>query len=75
MRGILIGLLLAAAACSGSPPETQDPEDIAVGLIAPLSRIGATVEGAALAVDEINRTGGLSVGGRQVRLRLLVEDS
>lgn len=74
---VVVTTLAGLAACA--PPQPADT-DIALGLLAPLASGVAvagepTVTGALMAVDEINAAGGVSVGGRQRRLRLVVEST
>ncbi len=75
-RGLVCAVLLsglAACAPAGGPPSLR------VGFIAPLSGpmapLGTScLEGANLAIDEINRGGGLRIGGRRCRVELILED-
>ncbi|MCP3959490.1 MAG: ABC transporter substrate-binding protein [bacterium] len=52
-----------------------DDDHIIIGVIAPLARNLPVAEGATLAADEINAAGGIDVGGRRQRIRLLVGDT
>jgi len=76
------GLLLGATACAGFMAACDAPkdEDIRVGVIAytsgsrrETSGLG-TVDGAKLAVAEINAQGGIPIGGRRHPMRLIVVD-
>lgn len=67
--------LLAASSLLACAESTDPAADVVVGLIASLARNQPAVDGAVLAVDEINAAGGLEVGGRRRRIQLLVEDS
>ncbi|MFC6673287.1 ABC transporter substrate-binding protein [Marinobacterium aestuariivivens] len=74
---MLLALGLWLTGCGAGKDE---PLELRIGLIAPIS--GAltdtgrtTLEGAELAVAEINRNGTLRVEGRQVRLVLVTEDN
>lgn len=74
MRALIAALAMLLAACDGEPPELR------IGLIAPITGAitetgRATVEGAELAVTELNDSGALSIGGRTARLVLLTEDN
>lgn len=72
MRRLRQQLLITACLIGcASPP---DPE-ITIGVIAPLARNPATFDGAKLAAAEINAGGGLPVGDRKRKIRLLLEDS
>ena len=58
----------------------RSPEDLAIGLLAeltgPIPAVGASCLNAAqLAVDEINAAGGLVIGGRIHRFRLITKDT
>ncbi len=71
--------LAGLAGCADRRPAAVEDE-IVVGVIAPLTssilRSGPpTVEGATLAAKEINAAGGVDLGGRRRRIRLLVEDT
>ncbi len=77
IAAVVVTTLAGLAACA--PRQPADPE-IALGLLAPLASGVAvtgepTVTGAQMAVDEINAEGGVSVGGRQRRLKLVVEST
>ena len=81
LRGTCL-VLTAAALVAGTAGCRPAPSDDAVvlGLIVPLThsprRAGrATVEGAGLAVDEINARGGIRLGDEHRPLRLIVEDN
>ncbi|MCP3959489.1 MAG: ABC transporter substrate-binding protein [bacterium] len=77
---LLLGLFLVAAACSGREEAAQSETEILIGVIAPVASDflvsgPPTVEGAALAAKEINAGGGVDVGGRRRKIRLIVEDT
>jgi len=80
-RRLLLGVLPLAACfllLNGSGP-SREPV-VVVGLIAPFSGDLATIgrsteEGARLAVEEINRGGGVNTGAGRLRLELLPGDS
>jgi len=68
-----IGCLLAAAGCS------RAPDVVKIGVAQPLSNglapLGQDmVNGARMAIDEINAADGVNVGGKRVRLALVVAD-
>lgn len=72
---IVGGLLLG-----GCAPKEVATESIKIGLITELTGDMAAegqtvVNGAQLAVDEINNAGGVSIGGKAYKIELLVEDS
>jgi ABC-type branched-subunit amino acid transport system substrate-binding protein len=73
--GVYAALLLCA--CSGAKPKAGMRAVIVVD--APVAEAGAVaqqiVNGARLAVDEIDRSGGVTVGGRSVALSLRTLDS
>ena len=74
---ILLSLVCLLSCSEGGGAERE--EEIVIGVIAPLTGdlffSGApTVEGAALAADEIRRAGGLAVGSRRRAIRLVIED-
>jgi len=74
-RWALLALLLALAACGD-----RDTESIKLGLVVELTgdipAVGASSRNAAeMAVDEINRSGGISADGQMRRVRLIVEDN
>ena len=64
----------------GCSPSTAPNPEIRIGLVAPLSgelaeSVGKpTVEGAMLAVRQVNDAGGLEVGGRKVKVTLVTAD-
>lgn len=72
-----IAVTLCLSACGS---RLQPPAEIRVGLLAPLSGEQGeitgkpTVQGAKLAVKEVNEAGGLKIGDRQYQVTLLVED-
>jgi branched-chain amino acid transport system substrate-binding protein len=73
---VLLLFTLVGAGCSD--PAADRPV-FRIGLIAPISgqlaEVGkSSIEAAKLAVEEINASGGLSLGGAPVRLELLIED-
>jgi branched-chain amino acid transport system substrate-binding protein len=70
---IIVGMLLAS--CGG---ESKDV--IKVGLIAELTgdipAVGASCKNAAeLAVEQINKAGGIEIGGKQYQVKLFIEDN
>jgi branched-chain amino acid transport system substrate-binding protein len=73
-RKTLAALTLAAAAIAFSPPALAQTKEVKIGLIAPLSGPWARqgdlmLKGANLAIDEINRQGGIkSMGGAKLKL-------
>ena len=73
-RSLVAAALVAAlfAACSGG--STADPAELLIVVNAPFSKspyIGRTIsQGVRLAVDEINRRGGVQVAGRAYRFRV-----
>ncbi|WP_204103944.1 MULTISPECIES: ABC transporter substrate-binding protein [Spirulina sp. CCY15215] len=75
----IAGFLLVILPIACFSPATKTPE-IPIGLIVPLTGEvselagGDSVRGAELAVKEINDTGGLKVGDRQQKVKLLIED-
>ncbi len=74
-RRLLLCLVLGAAVAAGSCGDREAPEEIVVGLIAPLTSSAPARDGAVLAADEINAGGGIAIDGARRRLRLVVEDS
>ncbi len=73
----LMGILAVLPAC---PRGAEEEAELRVGLIAPLTGslrdLGAScLEGAELAVSEVNHRGGVPVRGRGRRLVLVVKDS
>src|SRR5262245_22187829 len=76
---MLAGALLAAAviAVVGAPAQAQEPKEVKVGLLVPLSglyaRPGAVMRmGAEMAIDRINAQGGVkALGGAKLKLVLL----
>lgn len=81
---LMLGMALSAcspAATSGNVPQTgaQLPAQIAIGAVIPLTgRYAAGGEqiqnGYQLAVDDINKAGGVSVGGKKIPLQLTILD-
>jgi branched-chain amino acid transport system substrate-binding protein len=77
--GLMVSLWLPLA-CAQGPPPAEHPDEFRVGLLATLSGAVAetagksTVEGAQLAVKAANDAGGISAGGRQQHVSLVVED-
>lgn len=77
---VWVACLLAGLTACVDPPRATGEEEIVIGVIAPVAssqfRSGPpTVEGAAMAAREINAGGGLDLGGRRRRIRLVVEDT
>lgn len=80
-RWYALALLIISISClcaCGYQPE-QKPE-IRIGVIAPLSGDNSetgtsTVEGAKLAIREVNEAGGLDIGGERQKVVLFVEDN
>ncbi len=72
LAALLLSMGLGLAGC-GAPP--ADGGDIVIGVIEPFLDNPQNVRGATLAAEEINRAGGLMVGGRRREIRLLAEDS
>jgi len=73
---VMLILLVSLTACSNSDVE----ETLSIGLIAPITgeaaRVGeSTVTAAHLAVNEVNAAGGIKVGNKTYRVRLLIEDN
>lgn len=74
-------LFLSLAACAPGDDRPQAPPTLRIGVLAPLTGPGATSsgtamsEGARLAVDEANRSGGILVHGRRVPVSLVIEDT
>ena len=68
------GLLLGVAACGPAP---EPPVEIRIGLIADPGSFASrpTVQGAEVAVGEVNDAGGLEVGGRRHRVVLRVAET
>ncbi len=78
--GLIVALCAGLAACGDHQPSSTPGEEIVIGVIAPVAssffRSGPpTVEGAELAAAEINAGGGVAVGDRRHRIRLIVEDT
>jgi len=74
---VALGALAALSACSGAGAGTADDE-FRIGLLAPLSGpppIAAARDAAEALVERVNAEGGLSLGGRRLKVRLLVEDT
>ncbi len=69
---LVLGVAIAAGACTDPPIADRD---VVVGLIAPFATNPAARDGAIMAAEEINAAGGVEVGGRRQKLRLVVEDS
>ncbi|MGH2436081.1 MAG: ABC transporter substrate-binding protein, partial [bacterium] len=72
---VLLSILFAVSACT----QRQSEATVTIGVIAPRSGefapLGeATVNGVQLAVDEINRTTGVILGGRRARIIVRAED-
>jgi branched-chain amino acid transport system substrate-binding protein len=72
------GLALAAAVGITTPAATQD-KTLTIGVLGPLSGGAASygvelVRGAEMKVDEINKAGGLKVGGDVYRIKLISYD-
>jgi branched-chain amino acid transport system substrate-binding protein len=76
---VLLAAQLVAACALPARPDAQ-PGEIRIGLLATLSGTAAevvgksTVEGAQLAVKQVNDAGGVGVGGRKLPVVLIVED-
>jgi branched-chain amino acid transport system substrate-binding protein len=76
---VVVAVWLLAACTWGAAPE-QPPGDLRIGLLATLSGSAAdivgrsTVEGAQLAAKRVNDSGGVNIGGRKIRVVLVVED-
>lgn len=68
---LVLVVAIAAGACSDPPAPDRD---IVIGVIAPFATVPAARDGAILAAEEINAAGGITVGGRRERIRLIVED-
>ncbi len=71
---------LAVLAACADRQEAAGGEEIVIGVIAPVTsnilRSGPpTAEGAVLAAKEINAGGGVDLGGRRRKIRLVVEDT
>ena len=80
LLGVLLLILACAPAASPNgeePVPTPEAEPVIIGLFAPLmTHLGERqLEGAELAVDQINAAGGISVGGVGRPIKLVVEDS
>src|SRR5919198_3228583 len=78
---LVLGLLAwLGSACASQPPASTQPNEIRIGLLATLTGAAAdtsgkpTVEAAKLAVQRVNDAGGLEVGGRKLKMTLLIED-
>ncbi|MDP3426380.1 MAG: ABC transporter substrate-binding protein, partial [Humidesulfovibrio sp.] len=72
---VALCVVAALAACSRSP---EPDKELRIGLLVPLSAVPsmAVSRGAAEAlVAQVNAQGGLEVGGRKLKVRLLVEDT
>jgi branched-chain amino acid transport system substrate-binding protein len=78
--GTLFVLFCMALAACGAPAPAAGPGEIKLGLITVLTgdlgpTLGqSTVKGVKLAVEEVNKAGGLQVGGRTFSVSLLTED-
>ncbi|MDD4953236.1 MAG: ABC transporter substrate-binding protein [Desulfovibrionaceae bacterium] len=81
-----LGLFAALAAAvvwvtASCAQEDRPAKEFRVGLVAPLRGAwsaldqGLLVEAARMAEDEANRPGGLSLGGRLLKVRLIIEDN
>jgi len=73
---VLVAVALAALPSCGTPTST---ESIKIGVIASITgsipAVGqSTVNAANLATGEINDAGGLEVGGRKIKVELVIED-
>lgn len=73
-------LVMSAASCQPTASRTDEVSTIRIGMTAPLT--GAAAEsgialrqGAELATEEINATGGITVNGQEHKLELFVEDN
>ena len=76
---VVVAAWLLTACTWGAAPE-QPPGELRIGLLATLSGSAAdivgrsTVEGAQLAAKRVNDSGGVNIGGRKIRVALVVED-
>src|SRR5215470_2521074 len=76
---VFLALVLAAAACKPKDGGSEEKNQITVGATLPLTgaeaRIGGFFkEGYELAFDEVNKAGGLNVGGKKVPIKLSLLD-
>jgi branched-chain amino acid transport system substrate-binding protein len=78
---LVLGLVAwLGGACASQAPASTQPNEIRIGLLATLTGASAdtsgkpTVEAAKLAVQRLNDAGGLEVGGRKLKVVLLIED-
>ncbi len=69
---LALGAAVAAVSCADPPAPDRG---VVIGVIAPLAGNPSARDGAVMAADEINAAGGIAVGGRRVKIRLIVEDS
>jgi len=77
LRRRALHIVLAAFLLAGCSDAAKAPEEFRIGLLAPITQ-PARFTGHLLAqarVDEVNAKGGIEVGGRKVRVRLIVADS
>lgn len=70
----------AAPAKPATPPQPAAPTEIKIGVSAPITGtipvVGrGTKLGAEMAAEEVNAKGGLKVGDKQLKVRLIIEDS
>ncbi|MDT8306646.1 MAG: ABC transporter substrate-binding protein [Anaerolineae bacterium] len=75
----LFVLLLFLAACSG-PSALTGPEEVRIGVVAPLTgdipKVGESTQNAAqMAIDEVNNAGGLEIGDTTYTVVIQVEDN
>ena len=72
-----MGLFLSVSLCSCTPPE---PAEFRIGLLAVTGERyqqvsgEPSIRGAELAAAEINESGGLTIGGRQFLVKIVVRD-
>lgn len=74
-RAALLLATILPLACGESPEPAGPADGVVFGLIAPFSIHRPAIDGAILAVDEINDAGGLELDGRREKVVLRVEDN
>src|SRR5262245_28724595 len=76
--GLLVFMTMAAGACTSSTGSAT-PRAAVVVVNAPVAELPSVAEpivrGTRLAVDEVNRAGGLRIGDQRMRLRVTIVDN
>lgn len=74
-----VGALVFMAWCLGIQPQAMGQEEVVIGFTGPLSGVAAEygqdcVNGIEMAIQDINKAGGITVGGKKYNLKLVKLD-